>query len=257
MTHNRFIIITPAYNVSDWIGLNIEIIKHQSYKNYLHVIVNDKSTDTTLSEIEKLQHSNMLILTTPDGRGGSQGDAYLYAMEYLEANELIADEDIIVEVDADDWLSSTFVLDYLQVIYQNEDVWMTYGQYQGYPSANTGGHYLWEIDNMVDDANAHRRAPFPYSHLKTYKYWLFNKIDRNDLKDPTTNKTIASAWDHALCISMVEMAGKAHTHMCVDVLYILNRSENLGNESSTRLVEQKQTEARIRLKAPYHKVNKN
>tara|TARA_R110000868_G_scaffold192839_12_gene437448 strand:+ start:70 stop:843 length:774 start_codon:yes stop_codon:yes gene_type:complete len=257
MINNRFIIITPAYNASDWIGLNVQVTKHQSYKNFLHVVINDKSKDNTLIELEKHEHPNLLVISTPDGRGGSQGDAYLYAIEYLEANNLVTDEDIIVEVDADDWLSSTFVLDYLQVIYQNKEIWMTYGQYQKYPAAELGGHYQWQIDNQIDAANVHRQAPFPYSHLKTYKYWLLNKIDRKDLIDPQTNKIFAAAWDHALCIFMVEMAGKAHTYMCEDVLYIANRSENLGNESSTRLVEQKQTEARIRLKAPYHKINKN
>ena len=252
---SKFIIITPAYNVAKWISLNLEIVKHQSYKNFLHVVINDKSTDSTLSEIEKHSHPNMLILSTPDGRGSSQGDTYVYAIEYLEANNLIKDEDIIVEVDADDWLSSVFVLQYLDQVYQNKDVWMTYGQYQKYPTAEIGGHYQWEIDTNVDKANAHRQHAFPYSHLKTYKYWLLNKVDRSDLINPNTNKIFRTRWDFALCMSMVEMAGKDHTHMCEDILYVLNRSEDLENESSTRLDEQKQAESVIRSKVPYIKLN--
>lgn len=254
---NRFVIITPAHNVDKWIALNLEIIKHQSYKNYLHVIINDKSKDSTLEEAEKHSHPNLLILSTPDGRGGCQGDAYVYAMEHLEANNLISDEDIIVEVDADDWLSSVFVLQYLDQVYQDKEVWMTHGQYQGYPSAGTGGHYMWEIDSRVDATNAYRQTPFPYSHLKTYKYWLFNKINREDLINPTTGKVFSTTWDFALCMPMVEMAGKSHIHMCDDLLYVLNRSEDLENESSSKVGDQKQAEAVIRSKTPYSKINKS
>jgi glycosyltransferase involved in cell wall biosynthesis len=253
---NRFIIITPAYNVSNWISLNLEITKHQSYKNFLHVVVNDKSTDGTLEEIQKHQHENLLVLSTPEGRGRSQGDTYLYAIEYLEANNLINDEDVIVEVDADDWLSSTFVLYYLDQAYKNKDVWMTYGQYVKYPTGEVGGHYQSEIWDQVDAANTHRQAPFPYSHLKTYKYWLLNKIDRNDLIDPRTNKVFASAWDHVLCLPMVEMAGKAHIQICRDILYVLNRSEDLQNESKISLDSQKQAEYLVRSKRPYQKLKR-
>ena len=251
---NKFIIITPAYNVEQWISLNLELIKHQSYKNYLHVVVNDKSKDNTVSEIEKQRHPNLLLLSTPEGSGGSQGAAYLYAIEYLEANNLISQEDILVEVDSDDWLSSVFVLEYLDRVYRNPDVWMTYGQYQLYPAAEVGGHYQWSINDHVDAANSHRTNPFPYSHLKTYKYWLFNKIDRKDLINPETGKIFSTTWDHALCIPMVEMAGKAHTYMCEDILYVLNRSENLNNESSVNLNKQKQVESVIRSLNKYQRL---
>ena len=64
---------------------------------------------------------------------------------------------------------------------------MTYGQYQMYPKGNLGGHYDMNIDPEIDRKNDYRKYPFPFSHLKTFKYWLFNKIDRKDFIDSTTN----------------------------------------------------------------------
>ena len=132
---------------------------------------------------------------------------------------------------------------------------MTYGNYQEYPEGNLGGHYQMSISNDVDARNLHRKFPFPYSHLKTYKTFLFNRIDRRDLIDPQTGKTFRSAWDHALCIPMVEMAGTERIQKTEDILYVLNRDDSLQNESKDRLKAQKDTEARIRSGRVYEKIN--
>jgi len=230
--------------------------KFQTYKNCLYVYIDDCSKDTTYSTLKNLSEGDSRFSILQNGEGGSQAKTYMFGIEYLEKNNLIKDHDIIVEIDGDDWLSSVFVFDYLNDIYQDENIWMTYGQYQIYPTGKVGGHYHQEINKSIDDANLHRKYPFPYSHLKTYKYWLFNKINRQHLIDLETQEYFSAAWDHVLCLPMVEMAGKKHTVMCEDILYILNRSEDLNNESKTRLNHQKNIEASIRNLSPYTKLLK-
>jgi len=251
---NRFVIITTCYNVEPYIRMNLQMSKVQSYKNALFVYVDDNSKDNTYDILTNLDFTDDRFLTIKNNNNGNQGKAFMYAIEYLEKNNLIQDEDIIVEVDGDDWLSSPFVLDYLDVIYQNKNIWMTYGQYQIWPTGQMGGHFNMEILDQVDNQNSHRQTAFPYSHLKTYKYWLLNKIDRNDLIDPVTGELFSAAWDHALCISMVEMAGKKHIFRCPDILYILNRHEELQNEGKLRTDEQKAVEGRIRQQKVYPKL---
>lgn len=251
---NRFVVITTCYNVEPYIRMNFYMNKFQTHENVLFVYVDDKSKDTTLQTLRELCADDPRFLVIQNDNNGSQGKAYMYAVSYLEKHNLIHDEDIIVEVDGDDWLSGHFVLSYLNYIYQDKNVWMSYGHYQEYPKGNVGGHYHMDINDMVDEQNAHRYNAFPYSHLKTYKYWLFNKIDRQHLIDPTTNQLFSSAWDHALCLPMVEMAGKQHIHRCDDILYIYNCHPDLQNESKSRLAEQKQTEMRIRQMPIYKKL---
>ena len=251
---NKFIIITTCYNVMPYLEMNIQMNKYQSYSDVLFVYVDDKSKDSSYNTLleQTKEDDRFLIIQNPNN--GSQAKAFMYAIEHLENNNLIQDEDIIVEVDGDDWLSSPFVLDYLDRIYQNKDIWMTYGQYQMWPTGQVGGHFNMEILDQVDNQNAHRQVAFPYSHLKTYKYWLLNKIDRNDLIDPTTGELFSAAWDHALCISMVEMAGKKHIFRCPDILYILNRHEELQNEGKLRMGEQKTVEGRVRQQKVYDRL---
>ena len=252
---NRFVIITTCYNVEPYIRINIHMNMFQSYKDVLFVYVDDKSKDTTFHTLREFTKDDPRFLVLQNPNNGSQAKAFMFAIEHLETNNLIQDEDIIVEVDGDDWLSSSFVLAYLNEIYQNKDVWMTYGQYQMWPSGDVGGHYYADINDEVDRLNAHRQVAFPYSHLKTYKYWLFNKIDRKDLIDPQTGELWSAAWDHGLCIQMVEMAGKKHIQRCPEITYTLNRAAELANEGKTRTAEQKEIEQRIRaVIKPYTKL---
>jgi len=251
---NRFIVITPCYNVSPYIEQNITVNKFQSYENILFIYVDDGSTDDTYNTLLNLTKNDERFIITQNPNNGSQAKAYMHAINYLEENKLIKDEDIIVEIDGDDWLSSTFTIQYLNEIYQNSQVWMTYGQYQMWPSGDLGGHFSVGLPDGVDRQNAYRKHPFPYSHLKTYKYWLFNRINRDDLIEPSTNELYSSAWDHVLCFPMVEMAGKDHIHMCKDVLYILNRHEELQNEGKTKSNLQKDMEKKCRKGRVYNRI---
>lgn len=248
MINNKFIIITTCYNVAKWLPINIEITKAQSYKNFICLLVNDKSTDDTSKIIFNHIGQDSRFQYTHNTNNGSQSKAYMWGLDFLENHNMIEDEDVIVEVDGDDWLSSVFVLEYLNNIYQDRNILMTYGQYQLYPSGYVGGHYNMRLTSTHNC----RQQPFPYSHLKTYKYSLLKKINRQDLIDPNTNEYYSAAWDHVLCMPMVEMAGASRIHRCDDILYVLNRSDELQNEGKSRVEHQKSVEQCIRSKKPYN-----
>ena len=253
MKRNKFIIITTVYNLREWLPINVNMMKYQSFDNWHCVYIDDWSVDGSYEYLtdELSKDSRFTILRTKEPKS-RQGSGFLTAINTIESS--ISNEDIIVEVDGDDWLSSVFVLDYLNQVYQNENTWMSYGQYQIYPTGQLGGHWNMNIDDRVDANNDYRLYPFPYSHLKSYKYWLFKKIDVKDLIDPRTNRVWESAWDHALCLPMVEMAGKDRIYRCQDILYCLNRSQELQNEGKLRLEEQKTTEQLIRKGKKYERL---
>lgn len=250
----RFVVITPCYNVAKYVALNIEMNKIQKYTNCMFLYINDKSKDNTLELLVERTAGDGRFHVITNENNGSQARAYMAGIDYLEKNGLIGDEDVIVEVDGDDWLANPYVLAYLDAIYHDSNVWMTYGQYQEYPSSEYGGHIYMSFDDGIDLRNEHRLAPFPFSHLKTYKYWLFNKIDRAHLIDPQTNELFSTAWDHALCLPMVEMAGKSRIFRVPFITYIYNTDPELASESKLRLHEQKSAEWRIRQLPRYARI---
>ena len=239
---NRFIIISTVYNKEKWIGFNVNSIKQQSYKNFTTIYAYDNSSDNTLEELDKHIAKDDRFHIVFNRNQDSQISNFMYAYEYMKSLNQIEPEDIIVEVDADDWLLHPFVFDYLNQAYQDPNIWMSYGHYIEYPSGKVGGHF-----NMyLPDDNNIRQNPFAYSHLKTYKAWLFDKVPREYLIDSRTDKYWRTTADFAMCMPMVEMAGKERVIRFDQPLYVYNTSEDLPSESKTNLTAQKEAERLIR-----------
>jgi glycosyltransferase involved in cell wall biosynthesis len=250
MIRNRFIIISTVYNKEKWIGFNVNSIKQQSYGNYLAAYAYDKSNDNTLDELYKHIGDDSRFMINFNRDQDSQISNFMDCYKRLKELNLVNPDDIIVEVDADDWLLHPFVFDYLNQAYQDPNVWMTYGHYIEYPSGKTGGHFHMHLP----DSNNIRQNPFAYSHLKTYKAWLFDKVPREYLIDPRTGKYWKTTADFAMCMPMVEMAGKDRIIRFDQPVYVYNTSEDLGSESKTNLAAQKEAEHLIRQFKPLERL---
>ena len=247
---NKFIIISTAYNKEKWIGFNVNSIKQQSYKNFTAIYAYDNSSDNTLEELDKHIAKDDRFHIVFNRNQDSQISNFLYAYDYMKSLNQIEPEDIIVEVDADDWLLHPFVFDYLNQAYQDPNIWMSYGHYIDYPSGKVGGHF-----NMyLPDDNNIRQNPFAYSHLKTYKAWLFDKVPREYLINPETGKYWNITADFAMCMPMVEMAGKDRIIRFDQPIYVYNSGDDSGSESKSRLEEQKRVEVLIRNLKPLHRL---
>lgn len=243
---NKFIIISTVYNKSKWVRFNVNSIKQQSYSNYLTIYGYDTSTDDTLEHLTDAVGEDPKFSIFHNPNPGCFLNCFMGTYKHLKAIGEIQPDDIIVEIDGDDWLLHPFVLQYLNQVYQDDMTWMTYGQYIHYPSGELGGHYHLELDDLVDSTNSYRTHMFPYSHLKTYKAFLLDRITDEDLIDPATGNYFNAAADFALCMPLVEMAGKSRIFRVAEPLYVYNISEDLESETNNRVELQKQVEMRIR-----------
>ena len=249
---NKFIIISTVYNKSKWVRFNVNSVKQQSYKNLIAAYAYDLSEDKSIWELYRSigEDNRFHIISNEDRDNPSCTGNFVNCYKKLKELNLINPEDIIVEIDADDWLLHPFVLDYLNQVYQDPSIWMTYGQYIEYPSGKVGGHF-----NMyLPDDNNIRQNPFAYSHLKTYKSWLFDKVPEGYLKDPRTGKYWKTTADFAICMPMVEMAGKDRIARFDQPVYVYNTDDNSGSESKSRLAEQKEAERLIRQFKPLERL---
>jgi glycosyltransferase involved in cell wall biosynthesis len=251
---NRFVIISTVYNKSRWVRFNINSIKQQSYSEYLAVYGYDKSTDDTLEHLVDSTKNDNKFQIYHNPNPGCFLNCFMGTYRHLKLTGQIQPEDIVVEVDGDDWLLHPFVLQYLNEIYQDENIWMTYGQYVHYPSGEVGGHYSLHLQDSVDTLNSYRRNIFPYSHLKTYKAFLLDNITDEDLTDTSTGVYFNAAADFALCMPLVEMAGKSRIFRVEEPLYVYNTSTDLNSETNNRVELQKEVEQRIRQIKPKNRL---
>jgi hypothetical protein len=117
-------------------------------------------------------------------------------------------------LDGDDALASPDVLSYLEKIYRMP-VWVTYGQYT--PLSET---YKNMCQPVIDTQRYRKSGLWTTTHLKTFKRWIFNRIEPRDLRN-AENKEFKSAWDRAIMYPLIEMAG-VHACFIDKVLYLYN-----------------------------------
>lgn len=147
------------------------------------------------------------------------------------------DHEIIVIVDGDDWLAHKDVLSYLNSIYANQNVWLTYGHYRNYKAKTLGFPRFISPEKIAQSSfrKTFRNKLFPFSHLRTFYAGLFNKIRKKDLMDE--GSFFPAAADLATMFPMVEMA---HLHMkfIQKVLLIYNDVNSLSFHCSQSNLQQ-------------------
>ena len=87
------------------------------------------------------------------------------------------------------------------------------------------------------------------SHLRTFKYKLWKKIEKKDFINPETGQFIKAAWDLAFVFPMLEMSGKRALYVS-EIMYIYNRDNPL-NEDKVDHAKQLGEESFVRSKSKY------
>lgn len=101
-------IIIPVYNAEKHITRCIESIENQTYKDFKAILVNDGSTDDSLSVLKTLEKKyDFIKVFTQENKGAAS--ARNHGLEK-------ADGEFVCFVDADDWLEN----DYLSVLVENQ-----------------------------------------------------------------------------------------------------------------------------------------
>jgi hypothetical protein len=148
-----------------------------------------------------------------------------------------ADDDVIVSVDADDWLTGPDSLEWVKVAYMADpNLMLTYGSWVGHPNpkvrTNTWGPYTEE-----EFKGNIRKLSWRGSHLKTFKHRLWKRVDRKDFKDPRGTGYYRVSWDLAFMWPMLEMAGHKRVRWIPQRIYTHNQATPF-NDSKVHLREQ-------------------
>lgn len=158
-------------------------------------------------------------------------------------------EDIIVTMDADDWLSSEHSLSIVKSYYQKfPDTLVTHGSWVGYPDPNIPTNcYPYTDDEWKKGI---RNLPlWKATQLRTMKYKIWKNIDVNDLKDDNGD-FFTFCGDLAYMFPALEMAGQDRTKFISEVIYVYNK-ETPYNEMKINLNFQQKICKYIRCKKCY------
>jgi glycosyltransferase involved in cell wall biosynthesis len=199
----RIAVIIPSYNNQDWYQRNLDSVFNQNYHNYYVIYIDDCSNDETYglvkSYIEQNEKNSRTILIHNNERRRALANLY-------NAIHLCNKKDIIIILDGDDFLADDNVFLYLNKVYSDTNIWLTYGQFREWPNGALG--FCQSYTKDIIDNNAFRRVRSGPSHLRTFYAGLFQKIKKEDLM--MEDDFFPMTYDLALMFPMLEMAGKNH-----------------------------------------------
>ena len=227
-TNKRFVIVIPSYNNKDWYQKNLGSIFSQEYDNYRVIYIADGSSDGTAQLVEDyLEKSQQKERVTLIKNSERKGPLACMCQAIFSCDK----DEIVVDLDGNDWLAHEKVLSKLNIIYTDPEVWMTYGQFIYFPSFKKG--IASKVPSEIIDRNAFRSYGGGITHLKTFYAGLFQEIKKEDFLYEGT--FIQKAHDLVYSIPISEMAG-SHIRFIPDALYIYNYSYPFNkNKDSTPL----------------------
>ena len=250
----HIVIVTASYNNEQCYKWNLDSVFAQRYSNWNLIYVDDCSPDKTYELVKKhVKEKNdpgraKLIHNTERKRAL----ANLYTAIYM-----CDDTDIIVILDGDDRFpedkndSSGYkqVLAYINNVYADPNVWLTYGQYREFPSRERG--FCKQYPKRIIERNDFRRWPDTPSHLRTFYAGLFKRIKKEDLL--FEGAFFPMTYDLAMMFPMIEMA-RDHFRFIPEILLEYNASNPLNDHKVSKKL-QRSCDIIIRSRLRYEKLD--
>lgn len=219
-----------------WIENYFSSIARQTYQNWSLIYIDDASNDGTYEKMTELRGTfhrpDAIDIRKNDYRKGHLSNQY-YAIHGCPKDA------VIIIVDGDDQLAHDQVFETINQTYQDEDIWITYGQFF-YVKKNKKG-FCRPIPADVIEKNGLRDISWRTSHLRTFYAGLYQRIQLEDLHYNGT--FFPKCADVATMFPMLEMAGFHHKFI-QDILYLYNDDNPLSYHHDP--THQRELEAHIR-----------
>ncbi len=254
---HKFKIVIPSYNNTDWVEYNIASILNQSYKNYDVLYIDDCSTDDTYTKVLSIVGDlpNWKVVKNPTNmkRGYNISPYNENILSFMDN-----DDDILMFVDGDDWLYNELVLQNISDFYNKKNCWMTYGGFIIYNGEDKDVSYPTTQNTHYNDYvhinKLYRQDYWRASHLRTFKWWLYKKIQKEDLLYTKDGLFYAYAEDLATSFPCLEMCGKNKIGVVDFYTYVYNQAGDVGLRSAERQSNVEDCDNEVRSRQKYDKL---
>lgn len=207
--HRQFFhIVSTQRNAGRNVLPCLDSVERQRYpkENYRHVLIDDASTDDTPEIIDKWCDShpnhNVELVRRSGHRGGTWNT--------LDGIRQADPGSVVIELNGDDRFPDFGVLSFLNKVYQDPAVWMTYNTQR-----ESTGVIPFQLPppREVRENRSYRSYPWATSHLHSFRRKLFDHVPEEVMIDPETGEHWKSADDIALYIWMLELSGDHARHL--------------------------------------------
>lgn len=172
-----------------------------------HVYLDDASTDDTRDRIRAWMGTHpdhgVTAIDTNERRGGT----FNTLVTFREAPP----GSIVVELNGDDWFPDDEVLAFLDTVYADPSVWMTYNS-----CAFADGRLRALNRPYPEEAvrrGRYREEDWYAGALRTFRAELFSHVPDEELVDPATGTWWESADDMVIFLALLELSGGRARHV--------------------------------------------
>jgi glycosyltransferase involved in cell wall biosynthesis len=204
------------------------------YQNYRIIYIDDHSLDGTAELVEhyvnECNQKHRVTIVKNKTRKRALANLYL-------ALQMCQPDEIVFNMDGDDWLANDTVFALIDSLYTHEDIWITYGSFINWPSNEMG--YCQPISDDYFEKQLYRKKWWKPGQLRTFYAWLAQQVQLKDLffEGPYFQGQFFPAnADLAYYYPMMEMAGP-HYKYIPDVIYIRNVATPLNDFKANKDVQ--------------------
>ena len=238
MKVNRFTIVMPVRNAEDEVARSLYSIWSQTHPNWKIIIIDDASTDATLSEIERFQskfrlpEDKLKIISNQDQK---------FALPNIIRGIEEADEsDIICHIDGDDWLCDMDALSLINIRYETspgiQALWTSHRW--GFSHYNISGPLPRDADPYTH--------PWVSSHMKTFRASAFRDIPDSNFRDKN-NEYFQRVADQALYLPILYKSGGNWFHEAITAYhYSIQVQKDTFHNNDAKFQKQEADFLRIR-----------
>lgn len=236
---NRFVFLIPAFNCERKIDKTIRSVVMQTYENWKIVLVDDMSTDNTFG----MSHELLNKYHVPKNKYDliKRETKYGEVLNTLDVCGRHEENDIIVRLDAGDWITDMGALEIINYMYQAHDPAVLW-------TNQRWGFSEFSICGAIDQKESVYKQPWRSSHLKTFRNSSLSGINENNFKDDDGN-WIMIACDQAIFLPMMERARLQNKKLLYLPLVMYHYDIDLNDQNlfkCDRSVNQKMSAERIR-----------
>lgn len=252
----KFVFIIPSYNNSGEVIDCLTSTINQNYpKTHYRIVYGDDYSDDGSVSVVK----NFLKSQTKEVRSlftfqfNKQRKFACWMRNYL-IQKFTEEDEICVLLDGDDRVADPYVLSYINKMYRNPDIWITYGGY----SSSDGKRKDWgdwPQKYKQKEGGLRESGTWYGSSIRTFYSKLYKKINMDDLLDENYD-WFEAATEVAIMIPMLEMAGEKHSYYVKDgrVLYLYTIHPNQQYSPERVKLQRKNADFIFRKKIPYSQI---
>ncbi len=238
--NHKLKIVVSFYNKFDYLEKCLSSIYSQKYKNFDLCLINDCSNEPEINNnlnklITKYQSKPNFDYIKNSENVGSL-NCLVKGVERLKCSN----NDIIIWCDGDDYLIHNDVFGKINETYMNNDIKLTFGNYIRLSNGKLNYKKNINFKNIIKN-KSYRENLWYYSHLKTFKYDIYSRINHKDLK--INNKYFKTACDQAIMFPLLEMSGGKFKFIS-EPLYAYRDNNNNSNHNNKDKFEQQTSNSR-------------